>query len=122
MAQQELMAAQAEKRDALNRLNHVNLIEQEKKQAEAGKMKAFFQKSGIYKKYVEEKQLEQEEDKVFVSTNEEINRMKSKMNELHQKYEKLQQLVHKQDQDAVTLQQLIKGQIPAPANVTAAPQ
>jgi K+/H+ antiporter YhaU regulatory subunit KhtT len=122
MAQQELMAAQAEKRDALNRLNHVNLIEQEKKQAEAGKMKAFFQKSGIYKKYVEEKQLEQEEDKVFVSTNEEINRMKSKMNELHQKYEKLQQLVHKQDQDAVTLQQLIKGQIPAPANVTAASQ
>ena len=122
MAQQDLMAAQAEKRDALNRLNHVNLIEQEKKQAEAGKMKAFFQKSGIYKKYVEEKQLEQEEDKVFVSTNEEINRMKSKMNELHQKYEKLQQLVHKQDQDAVTLQQLIKGQIPAPANVTAASQ
>jgi hypothetical protein len=58
MAQQELMAAQAEKRDALNRLNHVNLIKQEKKQAEAGKMKAFFQKSGIYKKYVEEKQLE----------------------------------------------------------------
>jgi hypothetical protein len=48
--------------------------------------------------------------------------MKSKMNELHQKYEKLQQLVHKQDQDAVTLQQLIKGQIPAPANVTAASQ
>ena len=91
-------------------------------QAHARKMKAFFQKSGIYKKYVEEKQLEQEEDKVFVSTNEEINRMKSKMNELHQKYEKLQQLVHKQDQDAVTLQQLIKGQIPAPANVTAASQ
>lgn len=116
------MVAQAEKRDALNRLNHVNLIEQEKKQAESSKMKAFFQKSGIYKKYVDEKNLEQEEDKVFVSTTEEINRMKSKMNELHQKYDKLQSLVHKQDQDAVTLQQLIRGQVPAAANVTTASQ
>ena len=100
--------AQAEIRDAKNRISKVNQYYEKQDQEEAGEMEQYFKKSTIYDKYVQERKQEAAANIENQNVSQELASMKQKMTSLQSEYSDLQQKVHKQDLEAIKLQDLIK--------------
>ena len=81
--------AQAEIQDAKNRLRHVSQEEANILSLNEQKMKNYFKKTNIYKKYLVEQNEEKRDDADFAKTDNELNYMKKKMDNLQNGYHKL---------------------------------
>lgn len=90
LAQKKIKEAQNEIKDAEHRMKHAQMDEQDVVNMNQQKMKNYFKKSNIYKKFVQESNEEKEEQTMENATQQELREMKEKMNLLQQKYTRLQ--------------------------------
>jgi|DEB0MinimDraft_12_1074336.scaffolds.fasta_scaffold68160_1 hypothetical protein len=80
LAQKKIKEAQNEIKDAEHRMKHAQMDEQDVVNMNQQKMKNYFKKSNIYKKFVQESNEEKEEQTMENATQQELREMKEKMN------------------------------------------